>query len=44
MYRTTLNDLAWCLENLDSIPTITIPDDVMKNARVALSRMLDIQG
>ncbi len=44
MYRTTLNDLAWCLENLDAIPTITVPDDVIDNARVALSRMLEIQG
>ncbi len=44
MYRTTLNDLAWCLENLDSIQPITIPDDIVRNARIALSRMLEIQG
>ena len=44
MYRTTLNDLAWCLENLDTVDPITVPEDVKRDARVALERMLEIQG
>jgi len=44
MYRTTLNDLAWCLENLDGIPTVNVPEDITRDARVALERMLQIQG
>lgn len=44
MYRTTLNDLAWCLENLDTVPAITVPEDIIRDARTALARMLEIQG
>jgi quinolinate synthase len=44
MYRTTLNDLAWCLENIESAKPITVPDDVKREARLALQRMLEIQG
>lgn len=42
MYRTTLNDLAWCLENYADIKPITVPDDIVADARIALSRMLAI--
>ena len=44
MYRTTLNDLAWCLENLESVPTIEVPKEIARDARIALERMLEIQG
>lgn len=44
MYRTTLNDLAWCLENLDTVDTIEVSDEIKKDAKVALNRMLEIQG
>jgi quinolinate synthase len=42
MYRTTLNDLAWCLENLEDIKPITIRDQIKADAKIALSRMLEI--
>ncbi len=44
MYRTTLNDLAWCLENLESVPKIEVPEEIARDARIALERMLEIQG
>jgi quinolinate synthase len=44
MYRTTLNDLAWCLENLDTVPTVKVSSDIALDARIALERMLEIQG
>ena len=44
MYRTTLNDIAWCLENLDAAPTVTVPEDVSRDAKIALERMLEISG
>jgi len=44
MYRTTLNDLAWCLENLDTVPVVTVPPDITRDAKIALERMLEIQG
>jgi len=42
MYRTTLNDLAWCLENYRQIKPISVPPEIKGEARLALSRMLDI--
>jgi len=42
MYRTTLNDLAWCLENYPDIKPITVPDEIKADARLALSRMLEL--
>lgn len=42
MYRTTLNDLAHCLANFESIKTITVPDDIKANALIALERMLEV--
>ncbi len=42
MYRTTLNDLAWCLENLDDIKPIEVRQEIQDDSRKALSRMLDI--
>jgi quinolinate synthase len=42
MYRTTVNDLAYCIENLDKIPPITVPDETRKYAIIALERMLQV--
>lgn len=42
MYRTTLNDLAYCLENYKDIKPIVVPDDIKKNAVIALERMLEV--
>ena len=44
MYRTTLNDLAWCLENYKDINPVEVPLEVQDDARKALARMLDIAG
>jgi quinolinate synthase len=42
MYRTTLNDLAYCLENYQDIKPITVPDDIRADALLALERMLEV--
>ncbi len=42
MYRTTINDLAYCLENFKDIKPIQVPEDVKVNARIALERMLAV--
>ena len=42
MYRTTLNDLAYCLENHQDIKPITVPDDIRADALIALERMLEV--
>ncbi len=42
MYRTTLNDLAYCLENLGTIPPIKVMEPDRSEAKLALERMLEI--
>ena len=42
MYRTTLNDLAYCLENYQDIKPIRVRDDIKANAHLALERMLEV--
>ncbi|PKK83484.1 MAG: quinolinate synthase [candidate division Zixibacteria bacterium HGW-Zixibacteria-1] len=42
MYRTTLNDLAYCLENLDTMKQIKVPDRIRANTLLALQRMLEV--
>jgi len=42
MYRTTLNDLAYCLENYADMKPITVPDDIRDKALLALNRMLEV--
>jgi quinolinate synthase len=42
MYRTTLADLAYTVENLDGRDKITVGSDIKKEARLALSRMLEV--
>lgn len=44
MYRTTLNDLAYTLDNLETIKPMSVPPDVKAYARIALERMLAITG
>ncbi len=44
MYRTTLNDLAYTLDNLDTLKPMSVYDDVKTYARIALERMLAITG
>ncbi len=43
MYRTTVNDLAYCLENFQDIKPIRVPDRIKANARLALERMLQVK-
>jgi len=42
MYRTTLNDLAYCLENYESIKPIKVAEPTRSEALVALEKMLEI--
>ncbi|MCX6827362.1 MAG: quinolinate synthase NadA [candidate division Zixibacteria bacterium] len=42
MYRTTVNDLAYCLENFADTHPITVPDDIKMYALIALERMLEV--
>ncbi len=42
MYRTTINDLAYCLENFKDIKPIRVSDKDKANARIALERMLEV--
>jgi quinolinate synthase len=42
MYRTTLNDLAYCLENYPDIKPISVPEPTRSEALLALEKMLEI--
>ena len=42
MYRTTLNDLAFCLENYADIKPIEVPEPTRSEALLALEKMLEI--
>ncbi len=42
MFRTTLGDLAECLEDLGEKNEIFVPDDIARDARKALERMLEL--
>jgi quinolinate synthase len=42
MYRTTLNDLAHCLENLDDMKPIEVAEPTRSEALTALEKMLEI--
>jgi len=41
MFKISLNDLCWTLEKLGEVNEVIVKEDVAKNARVALQRMLD---
>ncbi|MBU0983256.1 MAG: quinolinate synthase NadA [candidate division Zixibacteria bacterium] len=43
MYRTTLNDLAHCLENYESMKPIQVPEPIRSDALLSLERMLEVQ-
>ena len=42
MYRTTLNDLAYCLENYQDLKPITVSEPTRSEALLALQKMLEI--
>lgn len=42
MYRTTLNDLAFCLENFEDIAPIKVNEPDRSDALLALERMLEV--
>lgn len=42
MYRTTLNDLAYCLDHYDELKPILVPDSDRADALLSLQRMLEI--
>jgi quinolinate synthase len=42
MYRTTLNDLAYCLEHYADIKPISVPEPTRGEALLALERMLEV--
>jgi len=44
MFRTSLADLCYTLDYLDTIEQITVPSGTKNNAKIALERMLDIGG
>jgi quinolinate synthase len=44
MFRTSLADLCYTLENLDTIPQVKVDPETQSDARIALERMLEIAG
>ncbi len=44
MYRTTLNDLAFTLDNIEELKPLAVPVEISEQAKVALERMLAIAG
>ncbi|NBT59676.1 quinolinate synthase NadA, partial [bacterium] len=44
MYQITLGRLLYTLENLDTFERVEVPDSIQHFARVALDRMLSLQG
>lgn len=42
MFRTSLNDLCFTIENLDKAELVKVPEEVARDARLALQRMLEI--
>jgi quinolinate synthase len=42
MFRTTLADVAYCLDHLGSGNIIKVPEDIKRDALVALERMLNL--
>lgn len=43
MYQITMGRLLYTLENLETFPTVEVPDSVRHYARVALDRMLSLR-
>lgn len=42
MFRTTLADLCYTLENPEKATQVIVPDDIKEDARIALERMLEV--
>jgi len=42
MYRTTINDLAYTLENMDDIKPVKVSEPVRSEAQLALEKMLEV--
>jgi quinolinate synthase len=42
MFKVSLNDLLWVLENLGDVNVITLPDEIKQPAKLALTRMLEL--
>lgn len=42
MYRTTLNDLAYCVENYEDVKPISVSEPLRSEAAIALEKMLEI--
>jgi quinolinate synthase len=42
MYRTSLQDLCFTLENLDNAELVKVPEETAHYARIALERMLEV--
>jgi quinolinate synthase len=42
MYRTTINDLAYTLENLEGIKPVKVNEPVRSEAALALEKMLEV--
>jgi quinolinate synthase len=42
MFRTTLADLCFTLDNPEKATQIIVPDEIKKDGRTALERMLEI--
>lgn len=44
MFRTTLADLCFTIENPDNAARIIVPDNIKNDAKLALERMLEVGG
>lgn len=42
MFRTSLHDLCFTLENFDESGLVKVPDDISRDAYIALERMLEV--
>jgi quinolinate synthase len=42
MFRTSMADLCFTLENLDKAHRVAVPDDIKNDAKTALKRMLEV--
>ena len=42
MWKVSLGDLLWALDNIGEVNVITVPEKIMKNAAAALERMLEL--
>jgi quinolinate synthase len=43
MFKTSLNDVLWVLENLGKVNVIALPDYIKQPAKLALMRMLELK-